>query len=602
MSFIRKFLYVFSGRTKQLLMLVLVFLVTSLLEAFGIGMIGPFLKVAGEPELAQSNGLLNAIFTCLGLQNNSQLVILLGLFIIFVFLIKSVAYLFGKYYTFKTLLEQRSAIRIRLFRAYLTSPYEFHLNRNSSEFISRIVTEAQRFCNLVAVPFAEICSNVLVVAILVGLLAVTDITLFLLSVGTLLPAFVCFFLLSKRIKRWGVVAGEAREQTVKAVGHGLGGLKETRVLGCESYFQQDLLQYLDRESHMDTRFRSALYIPRTLIESVMMIAVIGFVCLSQFFLEQDFQAAISSMGVFAVTALRLIPACSQLVQNLGLIRNSTFTLDALYSDLKEVSKQEQMLAPSVPQSSQPLTFNCDLQLQNIVYRYPHTDTVSLDRISMTIRKGESIGLIGTSGAGKTTLVDVILGLLKLEAGDIQVDNRSIYGNLIGWKQLVGYIPQTIFLLDDTLEHNIAFGVPEANIDRQQLNYAIKAAQLEELVRDLPDGVHTKIGERGMRLSGGQRQRIGIAGALYHQREILVLDEATSALDNDTERLIGDAINNLAGAKTLIVVAHRLTTLEHCDRIYELEKGRIMRSGSYKDIILGQPNSELPPRTSLVADI
>ena len=602
MSFIRKFLYVFSGRTNQLVMLVVVFLVTSLLEAFGIGMIGPFLQVAGEPELVQSNGILNAVSTRFGIQTNSQMVILLGLFIICIFAIKSAAFLFGKYYTFKTLLVQRSAIRMRLFRAYLTSPSEFHLNRNSSEFISRIITEAERFCNLVAVPFAEICSHALVIAILVGLLAVTDITLFLLSIGTLLPAFLCFFFLSKRIKTWGVVAGKAREQTVKAVGHGLGGLKETRVLGCEEYFQQDLRQLLDRESRMDTRFRSALFIPRTLIESVMMISVIGFVCLSQFFLEQDFQAAISSMGVFAVTALRLIPACSQLTQALGRMRNSTFTLDALYSDLKEVSSQEQFLAPSVPQSSQPLTFKRDLQLKSLVYRYPQAASVSLDGISMTIRKGESIGLIGTSGAGKTTLVDVILGLLRLECGDIQVDDRSICSNLQGWKQLVGYIPQTIFLLDDTLANNIAFGIPEDEIDSEQLKYAIEAAQLEELVRDLPEGVQTTIGERGMRLSGGQRQRIGIARALYHQREILVLDEATSALDNDTERLIGDAINNLAGSKTLIVVAHRLTTLEHCDRIYALEKGRIVRSGSYQDIIVGQHSNGVPPRESLVGDI
>ncbi|MEM9535896.1 MAG: ABC transporter transmembrane domain-containing protein, partial [Cyanobacteria bacterium P01_E01_bin.45] len=370
MSFLRKFLYVFSGRTNQLVGLLMVFLVTSLLEAFGIGMIGPFLTVAGQPELARNNGFLSGVSARLGLETDSQLVILLGLFIICVFVIKSVVFLFGKYYTYRTLFDQRAAVRLRLFRSYLTSPYEFHINRNSSEFVNRIVTEAQRFSNLVAVPLAETCSNAIVIAILVGLLAVTDITLFLLSVGTLLPAFLCFFFLSKRIKDWGIVAGQAREQTIKAVGHGLGGLKETRVLGCEDYFQQDLGKTLARESRMDTRFSSALFIPRTLIEAVMMIAVVGFVCISQFFLEQDFQAAISSMGVFAVTALRLIPACSQMVQALGRMRNSTFTLDSLYHDLKEVSECDRDVAASTPQSSRPLTFKHDLVLQSLVYRYP----------------------------------------------------------------------------------------------------------------------------------------------------------------------------------------------------------------------------------------
>ena len=204
---------------------------------------------------------------------------------------------------------------------------------------------------------------------------------------------------------------------------------------------------------------------------------------------------------------------------------------------------------------------------------------------MTIRKGESIALIGQSGAGKTTLVDVILGLLRPQSGDICVDGQSIYSDIRAWQNLVGYIPQSIFLIEDTIERNIAFGVHDHLIDAERLQKAIVAAQLSDLVDSLPNGVHTSVGERGARLSGGQRQRIGIARALYHEREILVLDEATAALDNETERLVTESIKALSGTKTMIIIAHRLTTVEHCDRVYYMKEGKITRAGSYEEVVL-----------------
>ena len=206
--------------------------------------------------------------------------------------------------------------------------------------------------------------------------------------------------------------------------------------------------------------------------------------------------------------------------------------------------------------------------------------------------GQSIALIGKSGAGKTSLVDVFLGLLIPQSGDIQVDGHSVYQDLTAWQRSIGYIPQSIFLMDDTIRRNIAFGVTDHLVDEKRLSYALELAQLSELVKELPEGLQTSVGERGVRLSGGQRQRIGIARALYHEREILVLDEATSALDNETEAMVSEAIRALSGTKTMIIIAHRLTTVEHCNRIYEMEKGRIVRVGSYQEIVLGKQNVEL----------
>ncbi|NER78834.1 MAG: ABC transporter ATP-binding protein [Leptolyngbya sp. SIO1D8] len=584
MGYLKKFIYIFTDRRQQLVILVAVFLTTSFLEAFGIGLIGPFLSIVENPSLINSNPIANKVYTQLQLQSNSQFIILSGLFIIGVFAIKSTAYLSGKFYTFKTILNQKATIRERLFSAYMLAPYEFHLGRNSADFVNKIVGEANRFTNLVALPLVELCSQTIVVIILVGLMARTNIVLVLVVLFTLLPAFLGFLVLSKRLKQWGQSSSQARKQTLKAVSHGLGGLKETRVVGCEAYFQKELHQHVRQEAAMEIRFKSAQVLPRTLIEALLIVAIVGFVCLSQFLLEQSFQSVISTMGVFAVAALRLVPASSQIVQSLGMLRNSIYTLDSLYLDLKEIETQKLIQPYPENSSAKIFSFKDSLELKDITYRYPTAKSFSLNKISMEIKRGESIGLIGSSGAGKTTLVDVILNLLTPEFGDIQVDGKSIYKNLSGWQKLVGYIPQSIFLLDDTIEQNIAFGIPKHDIDSDRLGYAIKAAQLETLIQDLPQGTHTSVGERGVRLSGGQRQRIGIARALYHQREILVLDEATSALDNETERLISDSITALAGSKTLIIIAHRLTTVEHCDRIYVLEKGQVARSGKYQDVI------------------
>jgi ABC-type bacteriocin/lantibiotic exporter with double-glycine peptidase domain len=287
----------------------------------------------------------------------------------------------------------------------------------------------------------------------------------------------------------------------------------------------------------------------------------------------------------------LLPAVSNILSSINGIRYCIFSLDQLYFDLKELegaNEQSSNLAHSKYSNNEQkrLSFKDHISLKNVVYQYPNADKKSLDSISLAIKKGQSIGLIGRSGAGKTTLVDVILGLLVPQFGDIIVDNGiSIYADLRSWQNMIGYVPQSIFLIDDTLTRNIAFGVPNELIDNERLLKAIQAAQLEELIKDLPQGLETKVGERGVLLSGGQRQRVGIARVLYHEREILVFDEATAALDNETEALVTDAIKSLSGIKTMIIIAHRLSTIEHCDCIYMLSKGQIVKAGSYQEVVL-----------------
>jgi len=356
-------------------------------------------------------------------------------------------------------------------------------------------------------------------------------------------------------------------------------------------------------SRAASRFHAVQQLPRIVIEVILMTFVVGFVSLSLFFSERS-ENLISVLSIFAIASIRILPSANQLMNCINTLRNAKPTLDRVYLDLKELESPEvtrylrMFRGLSLDNATKnifnsfnflkdkPLSFKEEIVVSKVNYTYPGAATNALSDVSLTIKKGESVALIGKSGAGKTSLVDVLLGLLIPQAGNIQVDGFSIYDDLRAWQGLVGYIPQSIFLMDDTIERNIAFGVPDHLIDQQRLKHAIRLAQLSELVEQLPDGVKSMVGERGTLLSGGQRQRIGIARALYHEREILVLDEATSALDNETEKLISESIRALSGTKTMIIIAHRLSTIEHCDRVYEMEKGRVVRSGSYQEIVLG----------------
>ena len=328
-------------------------------------------------------------------------------------------------------------------------------------------------------------------------------------------------------------------------------------------------------------------LPRYVVEAVIISFLIIFAFLFVTFNEGNTQNLTSIFGIFAIASIRLLPATGNTIGCISVIRYNIHSLDSLYSELKEAEKNEAENSDlSLPHLEKhqlaKLNFQQQISLENLVYKYPNAETNALNNINLTIAKGDSIGLIGKSGSGKTTLVDVLMGLLSPQSGDISVDGVSVLDKIRAWQNLIGYVPQSIFLIDDTLERNIAFGVPDNQIDRQRVEKAIAAAQLTEVVERLPMGLNTAVGERGVLLSGGQRQRVGIARALYHEKEILVFDEATAALDNETENLITDATKALSGSKTIIIIAHRLSTIEHCDLIYQLANGHILKSGNYQE--------------------
>ncbi|MGV0026184.1 ABC transporter ATP-binding protein [Phormidesmis priestleyi] len=560
------------------------FLFTSLLETLGIGLVGPFISIATNLKFIQQDPRLRWLYQHFGLAAGQEFNFLIGvgLVVVGIFYLKSFLSFYIQRYIFEFGFKQRGELCTRLLHAYSAAPYTYHLTRNSATLMQNMLNETELFSYKVVMPLLFAIANSVVTLALVFLLVSTNSMAMFIIVGIVLLASGIFYQFRHKLVFWGKERSESYEETMRIINHSLGGLKEVRVIGCEGYFEEQASVQMDRFAVSSAAHMSFTNLPRYAIEAFLITFLVGFTGIFLIFNPDNSQNLSSVLGIFAMASIRLLPAVGNVVSSLNDVRYASYSMDKLYFDLQSLEKNQ----PKLPRGdAQAMPFSKQLVLDRISYRYPNVEENALNQISLTLKKGESIGLIGRSGAGKTTLVDVILGLLTPEAGDIQVDGVSVYDNLRAWQNLIGYVPQSIFLIDDTLERNIAFGVPDHLIDQEKLIQAVQVAQLDELVEQLPQGISTVIGERGVRLSGGQRQRIGIARALYHDRQLLILDEATAALDNETESLVSEAVKSLGGSKTIILIAHRLTTLEHCDRIYQVEKGRIIKSGSYQEVVL-----------------
>jgi ATP-binding cassette, subfamily B, bacterial PglK len=477
---------------------------------------------------------------------------------------------------------------------YLAAPYTFHLGRNSASLIQNITIETEHFSNRVMMPLLTSISNAIATIALMGLLVKTNAMAMAIIGGILVISYGLLESSKHKIARWGKDCSDALTEMIRSINHGIGGFKETKIIGCEAYFESKLAAQIERYSTSASLALSFGNLPRYVIEVFLIAFLVGFTLLYISTNQGNAQSLSSVLGIFALASIRLLPAVGNLLSSINGIRYNACALDKIYLDLRELEGADTDEKPSSfakvsseNNSRLVFPFRDRIVLEDILYSYPHAASPSLDRVSLVIEKGGSIGLIGKSGAGKTTLVDAILGLITPQAGDITIDGTSIYTNLRAWQNSIGYVPQSIFLIDDTLERNIAFGVADWEIDPHRLEQAIVAAQLEELVAQLPNGLQTMLGERGVLLSGGQRQRVGIARALYHERDILVFDEATAALDTETEASVTESIRGLSGIKTTIVIAHRLSTLVHCDQIYQLERGHLVKSGSYSEVVLNK---------------
>lgn len=542
-------------------------------ETLGIGLVIPTLAIFSEQNIAEKYPAIRPLLQFLGNPNANTLLIggVLLLFVVYLFKSVYLGLLAWAQNRFISNLEAR--LSLHLFTIYLRQPYAFHLQQNSAILIRNVTTEVGVFTNNVVTPTLQlITESLVIVALCIMVMLIEPVgSLIIISIFSL-TSLGFMKLTKKRTTRWGEIRQQHDGMRLLHLQQGLGGAKDVKLLGRDSEFINQYKIHTNARASVIQLNGTVQQLPRLLME-VLTIAAFALLVITTLAQGGAIGDIIPKMGLFAVAAFRLIPSINRILAASQALKYCSPVIDILQKELdlpvEETNKAER--------SSKP--FNNQLVLHNISYTYPAAPSPALNNISLTIKQGTSVGFIGKSGSGKSTLVDILLGLLTPDSGSIAADGIDIQENLRGWQNQIGYVSQSIYLTDDTLRKNIAFGLPTEDIDEESVKKAVSAAYLTEFMEQLPEGLDTIVGERGVRLSGGQRQRIGIARALYHNPSILVLDEATSALDISTEKEVMEAVNALQGSKTIIIVAHRLSTIEKCDTVYNLAHGEIESHGT-----------------------
>ncbi len=546
-----------------------------MLEMLGIGLVLPALAAVSGARSAGDSATLARIRAWLGNADDQTLVIAGLIALLTIYAIKSAFLVYLAWRQANFVADLQSSMSNRLFDKYLHEPWTFHLQHNSSTLIHKATGEVWHYTTMAATLLSFIAELLVMAGVSALILYVEPTAALGAAVVIGLATWLFQWVFRRRLDAWGVLNRQHDIRRTKHLHEGLAGVKDVTVLGREANFLHRFQRDEAVAARMRSRLSAAQQLPRLWYEllAVAGLAVLGAVLVWQ---GNTGPRLLSRLGLFAAAAFRMMPAANRMMLGWQSLRFFKPSVDSLYAELAP--------APVVrPASGPAIGFERDVVLSQVSFRYPGAPDKAIDDVNVRLVKGRSLGIIGGSGAGKSTLVDVILGLLDPDTGAVLVDGRDIRSNVRSWQERIGYVPQTIYLTDDTLAANIAFGVPPAEIDMDAVYRAVKAAQLDGFVTELPDGLETVVGERGVRLSGGQRQRIGIARALYRDPPILVLDEATSSLDTQTEKGVMAAVNEMHGLKTLIIVAHRLSTVAECDELIRLERGTVVKTGSFIEV-------------------
>ena len=570
---LKKLGYIFDGRDKKKLVFVIgAIVVGSFLELLAVMVFMPFIDVLQNRETIQTKWYLKKMYDLLGLHRAEDFMVILAICIIMVYLVKNVYLIVEKDYIFRFSYNTQMKLSTRLLAAYMKEPYTFHLNHNIAVLQRSLYEDTSRFMQVILYAL-ELGAELAVAAVMVIYLLVISKTITIIVLG-LLAVFVGGFLLISRkySRRFGLENQGYEGKIFQWMNQSLGGIKEIKILERETYFTDEFRKYWGKYARGLRIARTISILPKYTVEAVSMTGLLIAVIVKLVFGEADMTYFISQLAAFAVAAMRLMPSVGRINEHASNMLYAFPSVELVYHDLVEI---EGLIDNDRRDCGRDWKLQKEICVQDVSYHYPDTEEWVLKDVNFTIKKGTTVAFIGSTGSGKTTMVDIILGLLTPVKGAVMADEINIHEQPKTFHAQVGYIPQTIYLSDDTIRNNIAFGVQEGQIDEDAVNAALEKAQLRDFVESLPHGLETIVGDRGVRLSGGQRQRIGIARALYHDPEILVLDEATSALDNETEAAVMEAIEHLQGMKTMIIIAHRLTTIRNVDVIYEVGDGEVV---------------------------
>ena len=581
MEILRKIRFILNHKQRKYFLVLFCLMIIGMgFETLGVALVFPILIAITKEGIVDSYPLIGSIISFFGVAPNRRGVIIFGVIIMIVaYTIKTSYLLFLTYKQDKFSASLTVNISKVFFAGYMHQPYSFHIQRNSSELIQNIKDEVFGFVSTLA-SLMSLMSELLVIIGLGALLIFLEPNAFFLMSTTLFSFTAIYYLFTRNLlSRWGAIRMKHNVQSLKNLQQGLGGVKDIKLLGREELFINQYEYNMSQRARIGVFYGIVQAIPRSMLELLMVLGF-GLVVLVTMASEgRTIESIIPSLGVFAMAAFRIMPSSNKIIGSLQVLRFNLPMLNKLYNEKELFSKHPENYV------KESAIFSKEIEITNLDFAYSGTKNDSLSGLNIRIPAGQSIGFIGPSGAGKTTLIDIILGLLIPTNGKILIDGKDIKVQTREWQNLIGYIPQDIFLTDDTLRNNIAFGVPENEINDEWINTAINKSELKDFIETLPFKLETIVGEHGVKLSGGQRQRIGIARALYHNPQVLVLDEATSSLDNKTEGSVMKSINELHGEKTIIVITHRLSTISYCDYVYKLENGKIVEEGDYESVIL-----------------
>ena len=584
----------FSQRDKlQYAGLLVMMGIGAVLEMLGIGAVPAFLSTLTAPEKVRAYPGVEPVLDALGITTAQELVVWGAVGFILIFTVR-VAYLILLRYV-RIRLTERHRVRLGrlLFTKYMAAPYEFHLGRNKAELLRNVKSETKIIITGVINPILKLIMNGLMTACIAVLLLMTTPWVALgalVGVGGGGALFLWF--VQEKMERYGKKARTERKKAIQAVNQGVGAFRDARVFGVEDSLVDDFYQSIARYAELQRYQKFVSSLGNPLLEYI---AVAGLMVLVLLMVAMgtELSSMVPLLGLFGAAIVRLRATVGMITNMLNALQYNMASVDAVADDLRTLDDlnahamalpEERRRNGAATSTDPSLSFDRELRFEDVTYRYPNAEETALKDVSLTIERGQSVGLVGATGAGKSTLVNVLLGLLEPQEGYVRADGVDVHANLRVWQDHLGYIPQSIFLLDDTIRRNVAFGVPEEEIDDERVWEALYAAQVGDFImNELPEGIETVVGEDGVRLSGGQRQRVGLARVIYHNPDVLVMDEATSDLDNETEHRVMEALNDLKADRTFVMIAHRLSTVQDCDRLFFLKKGRIVARGTYEEL-------------------
>lgn len=572
---ISKLRYVFDKKSKVIIVVLLLMIVIgSFLEMLGVTVFYPFIELIMDESSMDGNPAFKLLFDYFGISQYTDKIVFLAIGIIIFYVIKNIYLTLMQNLILTFNYNTRMRIATRLLNAYMDEPYTFHLQKNSAELVRTLQVDCNQFMLLLnaAIQFiAEVA-----VCIAIGLYLFSTSPFITIIVGGLLVACVgVYYLVAKKVSlKMGLENQKYNAKLLQWINQALGGIKEVKILEREDYFVSEYESNYKKLIKGAKNNEMVATVPKYITETVTMVGMLLAIVFMIKFSANDISSFIPQLTAFAMAAFKLLPAVGKINAYNTSIMYSLPSLDVIYTDLKEI--EEVVTSKKNKEKTEQKHFEKEIIVENVSYSYPGADKEVLKGVNLAIEKGTTVAFVGSSGAGKTTLADIVLGLLEPTSGCVKVDGWEINSSMAQWHRMIGYIPQTIYLSDDSILKNVAFGVSDKEIDNDAVIRALKKAQLYDFIKTLPEGLDTFVGDRGVRLSGGQRQRIGIARALYHNPDVLVLDEATSALDNETEKAVMEAIDALKREKTMIIIAHRLSTIKNADVVLRVENGKVIK--------------------------